>query len=263
MPTKRLGIIGFGYIGQAIYERTLADPDFEIAFVWNRSPGRLAGVPESLILDDLNDFASRRPDLVIEMAHPSLTAVHGEAFLGVCDYMALSVTALADEGLYQNLLSVCAERGTTLFIPHGALIGVDNLVEARDNWSEVGVTFFKHPNSLDLSALHIDPATLTTATTVFDGSVREAARLFPRNVNTMATCALATLGFDRTHARVVADPALSSMIAEVHASGKNGSRFKTVKEEPAVGVSGAGMLVSQWASIKKAVRGGAPGLNFV
>lgn len=263
MATKRLGIIGFGYIGQAIYERAAVDPNLDLAFVWNRSPERLAGLPESLILDDLNDFASRRPDLVIEMAHPSLTAAHGEAFLAVCDYLALSVTALADEQLYETLLSVCATHETSLFIPHGALIGLDNLVEARDTWADVGVTFFKHPNSLDLSTLRIDPASLTTATTVFEGSVREAARLFPRNVNTMATCALATLGFDRTHARVVADPGLTSMIAEVEASGKNGSRFKTIKEEPAVGVSGAGMLNSQWASIKKAVRGGAPGLNFV
>lgn len=263
MMAQRLGIIGFGYIGRAIYERAVADPDFDVAFVWNRSPEPLADLPESIVLHDLDDFASRHPDLVIEMAHPSITADHGKAFLSECDYLALSVTALADERLHDALLSVCAANNTSLFIPHGALIGVDNLFEARDNWAEVGIAFYKHPGSLDLSSVGIDPATLTEATTIFDGSVREAAELFPRNVNTMATCALATLGFDRTRARVVADPGLSSMIAEVRATGKDGSRFETVRKERAVGVSGTGMLTSQWASIRKAARGGAPGLNFV
>ena len=261
--TKRIGIIGFGYIGQAIYQRVLAEPGLEVAFAWNRSPDRLAGLPDTVVLDDLDGIAGRNPDLVIEMAHPAVTAAWGEAILAECDYLALSVTALADQRLHDALLSVCATSGRSLFIPHGALIGLDNLVEARDNWAEVSVTFSKHPRSLDLAALGIDPSTLTAATTIFAGSVREAAALFPRNVNTMATCALATLGFDRTRATLIADPGLSSMVAEVHATGHDGSRLETVKEEPAVGVSGSGMLNSQWASVKKAVRGGSPGLNFV
>ena len=260
---KRLGIIGFGYIGEAIYRRALADPAFDIAFVWNRSPGRLSGIPASVVLADLNDFAGRSPDLVVEMAHPSLTAAYGEAFLGFCDYMPLSVTALADAHSLEALLAACDRHGRSLFIPHGALIGLDNLVEGRDNWAEVSVTFKKHPDSLDLTAVSIDPAALGEASTVFEGSVREAAALFPRNVNTMATCALATLGFDRTRARVIADPRLSSMVAEVRATGKDGSRFETMREEAAVGVSGTGMLESQWGSIKRAARGGAAGINFV
>lgn len=40
--TKRIGIIGFGYIGQAIYQRVLAEPGLEVALAWNRSPDRLA-----------------------------------------------------------------------------------------------------------------------------------------------------------------------------------------------------------------------------
>ncbi|MDT8321939.1 MAG: aspartate dehydrogenase domain-containing protein [Xanthomonadales bacterium] len=167
----------------------MADPEFDIAFVWNRSPGCLAGLPETLALENLDEFAGRRPDLVIEMAHPSVTAAHGAAFLRVCDYLPLSVTALADERLQAALMSACAEGDSSLFIPHGALIGLDNLVEARDNWAEVCVTFTKHPDSLDLSGVAVDPAELNAATVVFDGSVREAATLFPRNVNTMATCA--------------------------------------------------------------------------
>lgn len=260
---KRLGLIGFGYIGEAIWRRAVADPEFDIAFVWNRSPDRLAGLPEALVLENLDEFAGRCPDLVIEMAHPSVTTAYGAAFLRVCNYLPLSVTALADDGLRAALMSACAEGNTSLFIPHGALIGLDNLVEARDNWAEVCVTFTKHPDSLDLTGVAVDPATLSAATTVFEGSVREAAALFPRNVNTMATCALATLGFDRTRARMIADPGSSSMIAEVRAIGKDGSRFETVKEERAVGVSGTGMLNAQWASIEKAVRGGTVGLNFV
>ena len=45
MPsTKRIGVIGYGFIGQNLVERILASDDLELAFVWNRSPDKLAGL---------------------------------------------------------------------------------------------------------------------------------------------------------------------------------------------------------------------------
>lgn len=265
MRRKKVGIIGFGYIASFIVGEIITRPELglDIAFVWNRSPARLEDIPQQLVLNDLSDFASKSPDLVIEMSHPSISRDHGRAILAITDYMMLSVTAMADPALSAELLDTAVANGTSLFIPHGALVGLDSLYEARENWADVTITFRKAPGSMDFSASGIDPAKIHSETVVYDGSVRGAAAKFPRNVNTMATCALASIGFDRTRGVVIVDPDATAMSAEVVAHGKDGSLLETRKEERAVGVSGTGMLLSQLGSICRAASGASPGLTFV
>jgi aspartate dehydrogenase len=264
MEKKRIGIIGFGFIGRYIYEQIQThETDMEIAFVWNRSKEAISDLPRELILDDLGKFADYQPDLILELAHPAISAEYGEAFLKETNYMMLSVTAMADDSLAERLQNTALENNNKLFIPHGALIGVDNLREGLDNWEEVTITFKKHPGSLDFSNMDIDPASITSSTVVFDGPVRDIAKLFPRNVNTMVTCALSTLGLDKTRAVLISDPALTCLSAEVVATGKDGSLFETKKVEQSAGVSGTGMLTSQLGSIRRAMLGGNPGINFV
>ena len=59
---KRVGIVGFGFIGASLYraiEKHEID-GLEIAFVFNRSPGKLEGVSPELVLQDLSRAAERR-----------------------------------------------------------------------------------------------------------------------------------------------------------------------------------------------------------
>ena len=42
----------------------------ELAFVWNRSKDVLDGLDRDVVLDDLSDCASRKPDLIVEVSHP-------------------------------------------------------------------------------------------------------------------------------------------------------------------------------------------------
>ena len=262
---KRIGIIGFGYIGRHVYEQISGGnvPGLEVAFVWNRSPGRVKDLPPDLILEDLDKFQQYAPDLLVEMCHPAISKTYGERFLTDTDFLMLSVTAMADPGLNQLLTATAERHRHSLFIPHGALVGLDSLRDGLDNWSEVSITFRKHPNSLDFSATDIDPASIKAESVIFDGPVGDIAKTFPRNVNTMATCAMAGLGFEHTRAVLICDPSSTSMSAEVRAVGKDGSLLETKKVEKAVGVSGAGMLKSQLGSIRRAASGGLPGLNFV
>ena len=250
----RIGLIGFGFIGAQVFRRLREQPDLgiEIAFVHNRDRAKLAEVPSELILDDLGSMAERRCDLVVEMAHPDYTRRWGEAILAHADYLPLSVTALADQSLFDRLKAQADRSGKRLLIPHGALIGTDNLVESRHAWGEVEITFYKSPANIDFSESGYDASRIQGETVVYDGPARAIAALYPRNVNTMVTCALATIGLDRCRARLIAVPALKVAIIEVRATGRDGSLLHMRKEQPMSGVSGTEMFDSQFASILRA-----------
>ena len=54
------------HIGQYLYEEVDKLPDYEVAFVWNRTDDKMKEVvPNHLILQDLNQFSSRYLKLFI------------------------------------------------------------------------------------------------------------------------------------------------------------------------------------------------------
>ena len=63
----RIGLIGHGYLGAYVYEQIQTQPKLglDIAFVYNRSPARLAELASEHVLTDLSDFAARAPDLIV------------------------------------------------------------------------------------------------------------------------------------------------------------------------------------------------------
>lgn len=109
---RRVGIVGFGRLGidtctrflirsdksvvstsssgQYLYEVLVSDysGSYEVAFVWNRSPDKMQGVvPQQLVLLDLGNAVSMSPDLIVEVAHPSIVADYGKLFLQIADFM--------------------------------------------------------------------------------------------------------------------------------------------------------------------------------
>lgn len=246
MTATRVGLVGLGFIGSGVADR-LAEGSFvglELGFVHDRNVERVRRFPHDDVLRDLADFADRDVSLVVECASPAVTQRHGQAFLSAGDYLPLSVTALADDALRARLLQQARTAGTRLLVPHGALPGADALIERPGGWQDVTVTFRKHPRHLGL-----DSRAAMSPTVLYDGPVRGAARRFPRNVNAMVACALATVGLDRCRAVVVADPSLDTLVAEVMAVGVDGSSLHFVKRQPGVGVSGTEMVDSVLRSI--------------
>ena len=259
----RIGLIGLGYIGAQVYERIRSHPELglEIAYVHNRTAARLKDVPSELVLGDLSQSASRKPALVVETAHPEYTRRHGEQILSHASYLPLSVTALADDPLRETLVAQAKRSGTRLLVPHGALIGIDNLVEWRHMWEKVEITFIKNPANIDFSESGYDK-TIVAETVVYEGPARGIARLYPRNVNTMICCALATTGLDKCHAKLIASPGLKVAVTDIRAVGRDGMVLAMRKETPVVGVSGTEVFESTFRSILRAANTGAA-MDFV
>lgn len=80
----------------------------------NRNLVRLAGVDPRHVLDRIEDFGSRAPDLMVETAHPDYTRRHGEAILARADRLPLSVTALAVDALRERLIAAAHGSGRNL-----------------------------------------------------------------------------------------------------------------------------------------------------
>lgn len=257
---RTVGLIGYGYLGKALHD-SLADTPVKVARVYNRSAERLADLPTTVGTTDLGRFVDEAADLdlVLEVAHPDVSRTMGERVLQKTSYMPCSVAALADDKLKAALLAAASAAGTRLLIPHGAVVGIDNMLEARENWSEVTITFRKPPDSLGVEQ---EPG--AEEQILFHGSVREVAEKFPRSVNAMVACALATVGPDAAVARIVSDSRQGKVLrGEFEFRGKDGSRLSIAKEEPAVGVSSPGMITSLKGSVLRALGLSLDALEFV
>lgn len=240
----RIGIVGYGGIGRGLAAYVLQDPRLDLAFAYNRTPERLADVDPELVCTDLTLWRDFGPTLVVEAAHPSITEEYGADFVASADYLPVSTSVLVDDDLRERLVRVARSSGTRLHLPHGALVGLDALVDVRDVWDTVRITFVKHPSHLDGRAADVDSSRV-----LYEGSVRGIARQYPRNVNAMVTLALATVGLDRCEARLVADPQATQGRLEIEAHGRDGSRLTVTRSQPMEGVSGSEMYASTLRSL--------------
>jgi aspartate dehydrogenase len=247
----RIGLIGMGNIGSFVYEQITSNGQLglEVAFVADQVPDRLKAIPHDLVLSDLAGARDRRPDLVVEMAHPEVSRKWGESLLQHCDYMPLSLTAFADPDLHERVLATATKHGTCLYIPHGALVGLDSVYECRDLWEEVTVTMKKNPRNMDMAAFpQFKGKEIVEPTALYDGPTRKICPLFPRNVNSHAAVALAGIGFDRTRSVLMADPSLDVSIIEVVARGQ-GAEVRIERSNQLKGVTGVFTLRAIWLSI--------------
>ncbi|KAL5016345.1 hypothetical protein ScPMuIL_005934 [Solemya velum] len=244
MSRRRIGIVGFGNIGKFLFEKLKARDDIDIVFVWNRTCSALQGISDAVVLKNLDDFASRSADLIVEVAHPNITKAYGCKFLEEADYFIGSPTALSDEDLEIDLRKAATKH--SLYVPAGALWGGEDIKKMADTGSLQGlkVTMTKHTTSFKLQGELKDKNDLVTntSTVLYEGPVRDLCPLAPNNVNTMAAAAIAAhnLGFDKVQGSIVSDPGLLNWhIVEIDVIGPGdvdeGTAFhcKTVRKNPA------------------------------
>jgi aspartate dehydrogenase len=167
-------------------------------------------------------------DLVVEAASQKAAREVAPLAVGAGkSVLLMSLGALADDRFTGRLLRSAGRTGGRIYIPSGALPGLEALASASAaEVSEVTLTTRKPPRALAgvayLERRGIDLESLRAATVVFSGTAREAVRHFPSNVNVAAALSLAGIGFDQTRVVIIADPRATTNRHEVVAKGAFG-----------------------------------------
>ena len=228
----RIGLIGQGAVATLALDalaRNLAEPvealiclarpeSAEKAAKW-ASPYKGCVARDIVVETSVELFLAAQPDVVAEAAGHGALAECGARVLAMgVDLIVSAVGALSEDGLRYGLQEAARRSGAALIVSPGAVGGLDILAAAKlSGLSSVRYTSRKPPLAWRGTRADelIDLMDLNMATTFFEGTARDAARLFPQNANVAATIALAGQGLDDTHVCLIADPAVSSNQHEI------------------------------------------------
>jgi aspartate dehydrogenase len=183
------------------------------------------------VISDLDKLPAQ-PDFALECAgHGALRGVVPALLERGIDTIVASVGALAEPGRLEALERAAAAGNAQLTLVPGAIPGIDALSAAALTQLE-SVTYIgrKPPTGWSGTPAEdvVDLPSLKTAALIFEGSAREAARLFPKNANVAAMVALAGIGMDRTRVQLIADPGVTRNTHRLHALGEFGELDVTV-----------------------------------
>lgn len=208
-----LAIIGFGALAKFIIDAINGDSAVRISHVLVRPQRKSevqrllpSGIAAISSLDDLD----QKPALIVELAsHSAVATIVPKAVNNGLDVVIASTGALVDVKLHDTLTENARLSGSQIHVLPGAIGAVDVLGAHRQAGLEsVSYTGRKAPMAWEgtPASRNVDLQQLRSAITIFEGSARESAKLYPKNANVAATIALAGMGFDDTRVRLIADP---------------------------------------------------------
>ena len=239
---KRALLVGFGAMGRVVFDRLAGDPAVRITHVLEQ-PSRRSELQRELggAVTVVSELAATHGaiDCAIECAgHGAVVACVIPLLERGVDVALVSVGALAEPGLPERLEAAARAGSAQLTIVSGAVGGIDAIAAARiGGLHEVIYTGRKPPLGwLDTPAERdVDLKALARPAVIFEGSARDAARLYPKNANVAATVSLAGLGLDRTRVTLVADPTVTRNVHRIAARGAFGELDITLSGQPLPG----------------------------
>ncbi|HET7147072.1 MAG TPA: aspartate dehydrogenase [Candidatus Nitrosopolaris sp.] len=152
------------------------------------------------------------------------------------DLLMMSVGALADKFFLSQLLNVVYTNGNRIYLPSGAIAGIDAIKSVKGLLDSVTLTTTKNPGAL-AGAPFFDsgPTRLNSIkkrTLVYQGTAADAVDKFPANINVAAVLGLAGIGIQRTKVKIIVDPNTTVNQHQIEATGAFGEMSITVRNVP-------------------------------
>ena len=240
MGKLKVGIIGCGTIGSelAIACQTILKERIDLAGICDADEKKAATLQKSLKNNvpvlKLEDLISKS-DLLVEAASAKISAdILVEATKNKKDILIMSIGGLLGK---ESLLKKADDAGIKVYLPSGALCGVDGLKSASvGRIDSVRLTTRKPLKGLEgapyLKEKNIKLQDVKEETVIFDGTAVEAMKGFPQNVNVCAALSLAGIGADKTRVKIVTSPGYTKNIHEVQISGEFGNILTRTENVP-------------------------------
>lgn len=168
--------------------------------------------------ESFEELLEDRPDHVVEIAGGQALRQYGVRVLKQgLKLIAVSVGALADDALYEELKETARQNQTKGYLTSGAVGGFDVLQTIHMMGIARGpIENFKVPHSLN-GAPYLKGRLLSEehAELVYDGTAREAIQGFPQNVNVAIGSALASVGVDQMEVSIESRAGLEDNIHKI------------------------------------------------
>lgn len=245
----KVGLIGCGSMGSELaraVQRGEGGPTNIIGLFDEYAPGRNALAeelgrnqePAPVEADTVAELIGLTGmQLIVECASQAAVTAHAEAVLTAGKSMlVMSSGALVSADFMRKVMSAAEASDASIYVPSGAVGGIDALRASKALLEEVTIVSTKKPIALSGAPgfAKWENVDITEPTVIFEGSAAEAVGLFPANVNVAATVSMAGIGPDATDVKIVADPDSPGNVHEIHAVGRAGKfsfRFENIPHE--------------------------------
>ena len=230
MTKLKVGIIGCGTIGSEIAKacRERLSDRIELTGICDIDEKKAASLNKALKpkvpvlkLDDL----IKKSGIIVEAASAKVSA----QVLEKCVKAGKGCLVMSVGGLLgrEDLLKKAEAKAVKVYIPSGALSGIDGLKSAAaGRIDSVTLTTRKPPKGLEGAPFIIQKGIVLSdikeETVIFEGSAAEAVKGFPQNVNVSAVLSLAGIGARKTQVKIVSSPSYTANIHEVEIKGEFG-----------------------------------------
>ena len=148
----------------------------------------------------------------------------------------MSVGALADQILLSELLDKASHNRSHIYVPTGAIAGIDAIRSVKHLIDSVTLSTTKNPKALSdapfFNTARFDPFKLNQKTLIYEGSAADAVKKFPANVNVAAVIGLAGIGIENTKVKIIVDPNTDRNQHEITVNGKFGEMTISVRNIP-------------------------------
>ncbi|MDD1687751.1 aspartate dehydrogenase [Methanoregula sp.] len=220
----RVGLLGCGNIGHIVARYA---GSFTISAVFDQAFERadeIASLSGATAYRDFESFINADLDIVLEAASVSAVKRYAPEVLAHRRNMVImSVGALTDAGFRDTLRAMAKENGTKIYIPSGAIFGLDNLKIGRiSTIKKLLLRTTKSPAALGIEA--------TERRQIFSGKANECIKSYPKNVNVSVAMSLAA-GMD-SDVELFVDPAVNQNVHELFIEGDFGETYIRVTNKP-------------------------------